>query len=569
MALSVTAIANVDDVVIAWKTDRKIPHCLGFALQRSAAGEDPVYLTTEVPFRGSPVPAAGTAEPSTVWPIQRFVWTDHNAPSKLAGRYTVVAMVGTETDLVPGESGMSEAVTRQSGSSPGYTFFPNRGVVAAPWIERALQAVIDASPAPKPTASNVLASAIAETGNPIREELAGPVLDALRTQFSQAADADEDLYLALYELRDDELIELLIAGGPRIHLILANGSFSPANPDPNKPAADRLEAAGIDVTRRLVSSGHFAHNKFIVFTRAGAPTRVWTGSTNWTPTGLCTQSNNAIVVDDAQLASGYLAYWNRLKSAGSNYPAGLAATDSAATTAGNPATRAWFAPVTDYVDLADARALIGAAEQGALFLMFRPGNTDTLVDDLEALHTRGLFIRGVVNDDFLGTNTAPTIKFFDSQANVTGGDPELILPDHLRNPVGPFEAEVGVQGVLIHSKVIVLDPFGDHPVVMTGSHNLGQKASRMNDDNLLIVQGQSGLAAEYAVYTMNVYDHYKWRYERGVRAAAGAGAGAAAPAAPAAAPHHAPWNGLSTTDAWQSPPYLAAAAAQAKFWFGG
>ena len=32
-------------------------------------------------------------------------------------------------------------------------------------------------------------------------------------------------------------------------------------------------------------------------------------------------------------------------------------------------------------------------------------------------------------------------------------------------------------GVHIHSKVIVLDPFGKNPVVMTGSHNLGYKAS--------------------------------------------------------------------------------------------
>ena len=37
----------------------------------------------------------------------------------------------------------------------------------------------------------------------------------------------------------------------------------------------------------------------------------------------------------------------------------------------------------NYVDLTDARAVIAGARQGALFLMFRPGNTHTLIDDLE------------------------------------------------------------------------------------------------------------------------------------------------------------------------------------------
>ena len=66
--------------------------------------------------------------------------------------------------------------------------------------------------------------------------------------------------------------------------------------------------------------------------------------------------------------------------------------------------------------------------------------------------------------------------------------------------------------VMIHSKVIVIDPFGKSPVVMTGSHNLGPKASSSNDDNLVIIEGASGLAAEYAVYIMNVYGHYKWLF---------------------------------------------------------
>ena len=71
--------------------------------------------------------------------------------------------------------------------------------------------------------------------------------------------------------------------------------------------------------------------------------------------------------------------------------------------------------------------------------------------------------------------------------------------------------------VMIHSKVIVIDPLGSKPVVMTGSHNMGPKASLSNDDNLVIIEGASGLAAEFAVYIMNVYGHYKWLFNEYLR----------------------------------------------------
>ena len=47
----------------------------------------------------------------------------------------------------------------------------------------------------------------------------------------------------------------------------------------------------------------------------------------------------------------------------------------------------------------------------------------------------------------------------------------------------------------------MLDPFSDYPVLMTGSHNLGVKASQKNDDNLVILEGPEAapLAVAYAI----------------------------------------------------------------------
>ena len=38
------------------------------------------------------------------------------------------------------------------------------------------------------------------------------------------------------------------------------------------------------------------------------------GSTNWTPTGLCTQSNNTVLIEDSALAQDYWQYWKDLRA---------------------------------------------------------------------------------------------------------------------------------------------------------------------------------------------------------------------------------------------------------------
>ena len=80
----------------------------------------------------------------------------------------------------------------------------------------------------------------------------------------------------------------------------------------------------------------------------------------------------------------------------------------------------------------------------------------------------------------------------------------MLVPHNIR--ASPrMEELLGASMVNIHSKVIVLDPFGDNPVVMTGSHNLGYKASHENDDNLVIVAGNAPLAAANASYNIVMY----------------------------------------------------------------
>ena len=189
---------------------------------------------------------------------------------------------------------------------------------------------------------------IAKPGTPLRNALSGLLRPQLLALLDDVKKNNGEIYAALYELNDPELIARLQALGQKCHLILANGAFKPPANDENKAVRAQLHGK-VDLHDRLVSSGHFAHNKFVVACdSAGKPQRVLSGSTNWTVTGLCTQANNGILVDDADLGAFFINEWNLLKAAGNGYPASLMQANSTSksfTVDGGTITQ-WFAPTS-------------------------------------------------------------------------------------------------------------------------------------------------------------------------------------------------------------------------------
>jgi len=52
---------------------------------------------------------------------------------------------------------------------------------------------------------------------------------------------------------------------------------------------------------------------------------------------------------------------------------------------------------------------------------------------------------------------------------------------------------------------VVIDPLSPDCVVLTGSHDLGYRASYTNDENLLFIRGHQSVAEAYAVHVMDVH----------------------------------------------------------------
>jgi phosphatidylserine/phosphatidylglycerophosphate/cardiolipin synthase-like enzyme len=520
----IRACANCDTSTTVWQTDKPIPGCRGFALERQVKGQTSTSMVpTWVGFKGQ-THTLGQSKPSTVWPIQRYIWSDFLVQAGQTVRYRAIPMVGPAGNLQKAAGSMwskwTDWVTISTGQTKGFEAYFNRGIVPAQWLA-----------SQKPNKKS-LQKNISTPGDKNRNFLGGALRPALLGLLTQANKDGVEIYASLYELNDPELIAALKVIGGKCNLVLGSGAYKSANKKTHKPAVTDENAAvrkdlqlhsSINVHDRLVKSPHFAHNKFVVFCdKQGQPSTLWTGSTNWTVTGLCTQVNNGIVVDSPKLALAYRKRWEELKDAGAAYPASLAQDGStpAKVTLGGADMTAWNAPVLKLVDVADATQRINSAKEGVLFLMFNPGPRNTLLNAILALDPNKLFIHGVVNQD-PGGKKAPLIKITQKGTTLPPKPLSAILPAALKNPGNWFAKQFTYNMVMIHSKVVVVDPFGKNPVVMTGSHNLGPKASGKNDDNLLIVEGADGLASEYALNILGVFSHYKWLYNLSIKNARG------------------------------------------------
>lgn len=544
---------NGDDVFVAWKPEGFIADCRGFALFRRRNGVEEV-VSTWVGFEDDNA-KVGERRASTNWPIQKYQWTDYMAAPGDSLQYRVFPMVGPDKkNLRPDAANASEwtdEIMLSHEAEKKIEGYFNRGIVAAQWVSRRLGITDD------DLKTKALRKVINTAGNSFREYLAGPLGARLFEILNKAAKDKSDIYAALYELDDEQLEAALEKIGKRAHVVLANGSVKKKGEDQNKRARKRLKGK-VDLHNRMISPRALGHNKFLVIEDKNKPRWVWTGSQNWTKTGLCTQANNSLLIDDFKLAREYRDQWNLLKDAGNASPDTLKTANSKGRNVaiGKTKERLWFTPTTQQVDLDEAKKVILGAKQAILFLMFNPGPSDTLLNSIIARARKGstgkrLYIKGAINQD--PSTTKNPVLLFD-QGNVEKADYDVVLPAAIDEATKYFVREMKKLPqtfAMVHSKVVLVDPFGD-PVLLTGSHNLGPKASGKNDENLLIIRRAPNLAGAYATNIMAIYNQYRWRFRRQTQ------------------PKSKRWKGLRDNDSWQNS-YLkpgSAALREIDFWVG-
>jgi phosphatidylserine/phosphatidylglycerophosphate/cardiolipin synthase-like enzyme len=497
----IKAFANCDHVYVAWRYDQLIPNCIGFALYKrkndeSEATAEP--LVNHIGFAGQD-PQPGETRPSTDWPIQRFTWTDYdvNPNDKLSYMVVPILWVNNATSKDSANASVwSDPVIVATGAAAGddtnYEAYFNRGIISSQFMSKQLDNLQETDK------KATLADTLADPNSTIREFLGGVLAQKLFSEMDAIiADDTLSIYLALYELNEEIFIGKLKEIGHRCNIVLANGAFQKKpHDDENYDVREDLKTTSkVNVFDRIVTGKHFAHNKFIVFCKNNIPYKVWTGSTNTTSNGLYTQVNNAVIINDPTVADWYFEEWKQLMEAKNDYPKPYIDYNSQ----GHPAhngTTTWFAPVNALQDMKAAKALIDAAKEGILFLFLNPGNNP-------------FFVHGIMNQD-PGGKVNPLI--FIHKGNKQSTNYDTLMPKSVNEEFAYWKDEIKPKMVTNHSKVVVIDPFGENPIVMTGSHNDGDKASQSNDDNINFIMGNPALAQQYAVNILSVYDHYHWRY---------------------------------------------------------
>jgi len=378
---------------------------------------------------------------------------------------------------------------------------------------------------PRGGADEELLDVIKTVGDPIRDFLGGLARQRLIALLDEAiADPKRTVFAALFEMNDPELIAKLSALGARANVVLGNSSGGTATGvKETDDSAAVIGAAGVKVTRRNTAPGSYAHNKFVVFCDAnGAPRTVWTGSINWTQTGVCTQNNNGLEITDDKIAAAYHEHWKAIYADGSKSPKALAVAGDHEWpfTIGESKVSVWFTPTTRSGDLKEATRMIEDTEHGAVCLMLNPGNKGLLGPILEKAQDKNLYVRGVLNNFPAQGKDSPKDQLQllagDGQQQVFKGKQiaDVIRPAGIDKTADWWEHEIKNTGkfmIAVHSKVIVLDPAGKNPVVMTGSHNFSDRASTKNDDNLIIIRGDSQLALTYAARIVSIYGQYRWQ----------------------------------------------------------
>lgn len=550
------AFADNDIVVIAWSYGRKLAGCMGFAVYRiDAAGRETPLPSMAVFPKTTRLPAQTTEQ----FPIQKFYWKDPYARliadidtgGNRTFRYKIVPLEGRPGELRPMRVGfiISNEVTLTPQIAPDLRAYFNRGLISTQRVSRALGGHPD---------KNSVLDLIGRAGNRLRNSLAGDMLPAL-LDFVGRVDKGGKLYAVLYELGDDELITALEGAGHALHLILSNPRVTDkqsasGSTDGNHASRQRLHKTAGTLIDRMVSSGHIAHNKFLVYVDAwNRPRAVLFGSTNWTSTGLCTQTNNTIVSDNAALAARYFDYWKQLANDTDAAGGAAKSLQAAPLRAWNQQSKtimqgdktsvvSWFSPNTPKSrgrsrvnearppDMAEVAELIAGAQHAVLFLAFYPGTPSIVNWVAQAQKTnQNLFVRGCVTNPSTAAGFLYELQGVEPPTRKKGKspgkqDPRVISARALTSvvPTG-WQKEILSAGFAVtHDKIVVIDPFSAHCSIITGSHNLGYKASYDNDDNLAIFKGQQALARAYATHVLDVYDHFSWRWmvqEKGARAA--------------------------------------------------
>jgi len=499
--LTVRAIAGTYNILIGIDlAPAKRKGCLGFTISRTnVTTKETRFLPNRITFASTP---EETKLDTSNSPLQKFRWGDYTTSPATKYRYTVTARYGKPGQLKDGDS-VTVTVTTEDPKEHATPVFFNRGAAAS-------QAYNDKFGTKGPD----------KLGEPKRTEalawLSRGLEEAVLAFMEQAKDKSFGLHAAVYEFQKPNLVGGLkeaLDRGVDVQVVYHFRHKGPKDKTwkENKAAAKKAGLTAVS-TQRTEDNSAIMHNKFIVLLKNGAPIAVWTGSTNWTDGGIYGQLNVGHAVYDAKVAQTYEAYFQLLKRdlKGAEMRKEVAKMNPVSGELPGPGVTPILSPQGDRTMLNLYNAV---AQRARSLLVSAPFE---LADEIKAtfnpvpkntMHYLLLDKEGALGGksqiSVIEHNKANGIAFAATlQSNLTSFQDKLLKKSR---------ESYHHAGVHIHSKIILADPFGDDPMLVTGSANFSTNSTIHNDSNSLFVRGDTRVADIYSTEFMRMFEHYHFR----------------------------------------------------------
>jgi len=499
--LEIYAVSGTNTVVLSLDMKSKPVNLLGFAFERvETKSQKRIWLYGQKFFH-SVIPidrqdlskVKGQKYPTHLHPVQGFLWKDFTVDPETEYTYIVTAYTGTPENL---HVLMKESIT--IASEPHVTgahgIFFNRGVsgsqsYAEQFGNRRPDAMTD--PVEQARAYRWLSRGLYE----------GLIA------FIESAQLGQKLRGACYEFHHPGTLAALKKakqGGVDVNVVYDAKNYGKEN------RAALVKAGALSLVKHVRDKEVAqAHNKFFVLLdKDDTPLRVWTGSTNISEKGIFGHCNTGHQIEDKAIAARYFAYWKLVYGnldRSSYRSAVMALPDGADKTAAAvpDGISVFFSPRTSNAMLQTYADLVERATE--MVCCIYPFNIDQRFRDVFIQDKP--YLRYILLDARKSYNTFKT----------DDRDVEVVAGAYIQSNIDQWAAETTAGKLIksgvdfLHNKIILVDPLGDVPIVISGSANYSVNSVTLNDENTLVIKGDDHVADIYFTEFVRLFDHFAFR----------------------------------------------------------
>jgi phosphatidylserine/phosphatidylglycerophosphate/cardiolipin synthase-like enzyme len=516
--LTVIAIAGTNVISLGLNlSDAARPGCLGFSVYRrdlSNPKDKGGYLDGKKTFEetSQDIVKPGGSVSSHKDPFQTFQWGDYTIEPGHEYLYRVVPFKGEPLHPIYG-SPVELRIVSESETGDKHSIYFNRGAAGSQQYANRFHNV----PPDKLLGQDQVQA---------YQWLSRGLLEGFIAFIQRAQGNGYGLFGAIYEFQWPDALKAIKSvadTGADVHIIYDAIPGATGPKDKNEIAIAQY-MGGVDCYPRIL--GKIMHNKFFVLTKNGQAIAVWTGSTNLTENGIYGHANCGHCVDDPKIAAQYLAYWHEIhdckankeeiKWMNSNNPNPPMQEPDDLSAVFSPRTGLkvldWYARIANNLYGNQGPTDTGF-EKRPLFMTFAFGMHEYFQKVYE--QPDGVLRIAVMEKEGNGKGLAQgkidiaRIRKLKNVLIAVGTVLDSSPFDHWLREMRKIEPRANV--LFIHTKILLCDPLGPHPVVVTGSANFSEASTNQNNENMLVIRDNQRVTDIYFGEFLRLYNHYAFR----------------------------------------------------------